>query len=780
QELLVFTTPLLQPRNRPDGFEDSNDSVVLDWTRRLELRRLRLQGLASKASLEELEKEIATVNADLNEHGVEYSEAMQEMLITALLTMADRLMKSDDGASQKKNAQQLYQRVLGIVATGEKAGRARFALGSIALDAGDLRRAAAHFRFAASALSEPFRAQASYSLLHVLQRRIAEAPGTAYSAVRRELREQLFEVGWGFVENNSHNQETASVLMVLAAQAAQAKDYVQAARATEQFLRLFPDHARRDEVLDLALQVKIHQREWGEAYRLAGLSGCVHLRQEKSSDKGGCERFRKMASDAALQASKSFTSGGELAKALEWAERARINLDEGPERWKVAFLSAGLAARSKAYDKAFEIYAQIASVKDDEWRKKSLVAQGELHTAQGNFADAAIAYWAAAGKVECTEHWLELTTRATKAFYWAGKKDRANKLLRKLKWVIGQPTSAIAVLGSAKKYEKWVMKVGVVLELTGVQTHSYYSRQGNRLLKDHPRLAARCLVAAAENVLSLNRRRILYNQAMILAGPLRRNGKVFEASAKARLGLAEIFRTTWEKKKKKNLVAQITALQGFLDSATEVLLIKHPLWSAAAGYHVAWGLGEMASLVEGSFQDIAWGARAGAAREQVAQLRRRQNAVMEGLARLAKQPGGLNRYSLFAARERSGLDPVFRVDHLPENEPTVEPILQLIKTQKPEAAVEVATKALKIHGQREDLLCARAVARLGQMQPVLAVQDLQQALGLASQSRCARLNLGTLALWRGQPNEAKRLLEGVAGANVPAFAAVESEPGIQW
>jgi tetratricopeptide (TPR) repeat protein len=143
------------------------------------------------------------------------------------------------------------------------------------------------------------------------------------------------------------------------------------------------------------------------------------------------------------------------------------------------------------------------------------------------------------------------------------------------------------------------------------------------------------------------------------------------------------------------------------------------------------------------------------------ELRRTRRAILERIAATARQPGGLDASTLEAASALAPAGmPALRVDHLPEAPAS---LLELARAGRYGALALAATRALALRGPREDLLCLRGVARAARADVGRAAQDWEQALKLAPSSRCARLNLATLAIWTRDHARGDRLLAGLDG-----------------
>ncbi len=106
-----------------------------------------------------------------------------------------------------------------------------------------------------------------------------------------------------------------------------------------------------------------------------------------------------------------------------------------------------------------------------------------------------------------------------------------------------------------------------------------------------------------------------------------------------------------------------------------------------------------------------------------------------------------------------------RAGHLPAASPAAQPSLAELQAGRLRAAALAATRMLSLLGERHDLLCIRALSSLALERPAAAERDLRAALEANPRSRCARLNLGVLALWRGNPTVARELLEPLEGVD---------------
>jgi|GEM_PF-3755493 Flp pilus assembly protein TadD len=772
EAVLGFTSTLLKAQNVPGGFQDATAAATLTVMQRLELRRLRMAALAKASRVELLEREISQA---LKEADPSVLAALRKYAAGAIFQLAQRLDRIED----RKLSRRLYEKLLTLEPNERIESQARLSLADHMAKSGALADAELHLRRAVSLLKGGKKADARYQLLIVLQQRLAKA-GVATGvgqkagskradAVKVALRQRaLLDAGWAFAQANPKHKAFGDVLILVLVQATRLDDYQATADAADLFLRRYRKHPRRREVFDLAIQVASKRQRWPAVYDLVKRAGCLSKR------KAQCAEMRKQAARSALAESRSLIAANELKPARKWASRALHTLEKGSLRNEVLFHTAILASKTGALGQSIRLFRTLEAEDTGKWRRRAQKGQAELWEAQARFLRAARTYRRASQFSVTISRQLHLLIRAAENYHWAKKPDK----VRKLRGVIGRVIAGDP-FGTSRKYRWWVLRLGRLLKDTNGPAYAYYLGKANALWRDHSRLSASCLVEAAALAPTRGRRRNLLLQARNLAGSLQRKGKLIDAAVRSRIGIAEILRETWDEKKGPRRPEDFAELQREIATITEILLQKDPKWSAAAGHFVAWALGSLASGVEKEMRSGALAATA-QMKGQIAGLRDRRQTILEAVAALAKKPGGLNRYSLRVARELGGLATKARADHLPTKNgknKLLKPTLALVKRGQLKTALRVATRALQIDPTNGELLCIRAVSYLRLNEPAKAFAELQLAFKSESVPECARLNLGTLAMWQGDVKAAKRYLAGV-GEKAPAvMAAMEGEPG---
>lgn len=760
--VLGFTSTLLKAQNVPGGFEDSTAAASLNHAQRSELRRLRMAALAKASLAELLEREIAQA---LKEADPSEVVALRTYAAEAIFRLAQRLDRVED----RKLSGRLYEKLLTLKPAPGVESQARLALAEQFSKGGNLAAAERHLRGAIALLNGPQKGDANYQLLVVLQQRLAQSTAAASEKGMLAIHQRaLLDAGWAFVRENPKHKAFGDVLILVIVQATRLNDYQATAEAANVFLRRYRKHPRRQEVFDLAIQVATKRQLWPAVYDLVKRAGCLSKR------KPGCEEMRKRAAQAALAESRLLIAAKRLDVARQWAKRALGSLEPGTLRNEVLFHTAQLASRAGALEESIGLYRALEREDAGKWRRHAQKRQGELWEAQAHFSRAANAYHRGSQYSVTIANQLALLVRAAENYHWAKKPDKVRKLTRAIDRIITADP-----FGSAKRYRWWVLRLGRLLRDTNGPAYAYYLRQANSLWRDHSRLSASCLVEAASIAPSRSRRRDLLLQARNLAGPLLRDGHLVDAAVRSRVGVAEILRETWQEHKGPRRPEDFAALQQEIATLTEVLLQKDPTWSAAAGHFVAWALGGLASGVEKAMRSGSLVASSEMKR-QIAGLRDRRQTILEAVAALAKKAGGLNRYSLRVARELGGLAAKARADHLPAQDSQntlLAPSLALLKSNSFMTALRVATRGLEIDPDNGGLLCVRAVSYLKLNEPAKALAELEQAFKSQTIPECARLNLGTLAMWQGNVEAAKRYLAGVGEKASAVMAAMEGEPG---
>jgi hypothetical protein len=661
--------------------------------------------------------------------------------------------------------------------------RARFSLAQLLWRSGDLVQAAAEMTTSLSWLPERERADAHFTLLRLLQARLAQlarlpARELASDGEQNALRQQVLERGSSFVASYPRHVQRGDVIVYLIGVSVGLGRGQVAAQFVDRFVDEYGTHARYPQVMSFGLELARKQKLWPRVYRLVERSGCLNEGRgtRASAFARKCPTWRSQAADAARRQAVSLVSGPALDRialdARRWLQRARKLLPP-LLRGEIELLEAKLAIRLGNDGEALARLraATAVSTVGLEGKKlltQALVVRAQLHLARGQLRQSAEAYLRAAKETAQLDQQLEMMAWGIRLMSWGGRREAASQILRELRRRLSQPDA----LPPAVR-RRWIRRVGELVELSGGRAYAYYLSEANRSWRDSSSLAAHLLLEAAR-LAPRRRRSDLYRQAINLSGRLRRNDRVVPMAVGARLAWAQAYRRSFDRRK----VDSPAALGDFLSSMSEVLYLRHPRHSAAAGLQMSWALGVLANIVK-QRQAVAGGALARALGDQARSFEMKRRLILETVAKLARQPGGLNRHTMTAVSLAAGRPAIDRLGHFPEQRSvTRDVVVARLQANEIDVAAAIVDGALALTGPRKDLLCLRASVHFAAGQPELAVRALDHGLKLDSgSSRCLRLNQAAIAYWRGSENEARRWMAGVAG---PLPSNIDDlEPGFE-
>lgn len=660
-----------------------------------------------------------------------------------------------------------------------EACRARLRLADFATQDGRWAVAAKLLRAALREAPEALRAEARYRLIVVLQRQAGQA-----SAARRAAAREAFLVeAKSFLQAARPDQRAATLRLAVLDALVEGKQWSAVEPRVATFLRVHPRHAAstrvRQQAIVAARALGAHQA----VYRWA-----LPLGKEP--------RWAAVAAEAALAQARLLVKKGGAQKggaqkggdAQLWIDRARP-LARGPLAQHVRLLGALLAARG-ADGKRLDTLrvALMKQARGRDQRRLQHVLAG-WYAALGQLDQAAALELAAAREEPRAEERVARQLGAAELLLDAGAKARAETVLRLLQRDLqsaGAPSRRLA---------EAMVRLGKLLERSAPRrAYGYYLQGGDALWRSRRRLAARLLLRAVALAPSARRATQLWRQAVELAGRPRRGGQIDELAVQARLALVQSWRQRgWDRGEAgrstlRGAERRLQALASLYEPLLPILALRHAHWSAAAGLQIAWVLERMAAALE--LRDAPATLRAALARRRRA-LAKRRRIVLASLGRLLQQPGGLNRYTLQAARSAAALSsPLWlQADLLPTPSSITKPALRALRSGRAELAVRLADHALALHGTQPELLCVRAVAQVRAGRPEAAADDLQAARLAKPTEACARLNLATMALWRGASAEARALvgdlaarrsaISSVAGGSLRRLeAALASRPSL--
>ncbi|MBW2733071.1 MAG: hypothetical protein JRH20_11825 [Deltaproteobacteria bacterium] len=485
-------------------------------------------------------------------------------------------------------------------------------------------------------------------------------------------------------------------------------------------------------------------------HRFAVLHGLVQALQG--------ERWRSMAAEAALLEAERL-AGTDLAASRRWAEEA-IKGHEKKLILRARLFAAKLAARAgdtRALDRHL-----AALVRGAPHRGSAITRQRATWLLAGGDLKAAAAAHLQGGLDETA------LLQAARLLLWLGDTKHATPLLLRVR-------RRLLAADAAKKISGQVLEAGRLLE--GVlprRAYGFYLQRAMTGWRQAPGLAGRCLARAAALALSPRRAWQLAEQAVEVAG--RPVGRRALAAVHTRIAVAAILRRQIAGLSPELVVERLSRLIEWLAPALE---LRIPRLSTAAAAEMAWAFGTLARHLPKLGKGLA---------SRAVALRQRRDQLWGVLVKMAVHPAGLDGHTLAALRRSRGVARGLALTHVPGEGSIQGPTLRLLRAKRWAAAEAVASAGLDLHGPRAPLLCARAVARAKAGKVAEAVADLQHAYELAPESRCARLNLATVALWRADVSLARKLLprarqgapvadlvQWLQRAQIPRFSVLSAE-----
>lgn len=633
-----------------------------------------------------------------------------------------------------------------------EACRARLRLADFATQDGRWAVAAKLLRAALREAPKTLRAEARYRLIVVLQRQAEHAP----AARRAAARDAFVGEAKSFLRAAKPDQRAATLRLAVLDALVESKQWSAVEPRVATFLRLHPHHAASTRVRQQAIVAARALGAHEAVYRWA-----LPLGKEP--------RWAAVAAEAALAQARLFVRKGGAQKggaqkggdAQLWLDRARP-LARGPLARRVRLLGALLAARGGDGKRLDTLrVALMKQARGRDQRRLQHVLAG-WYAALGQLDQAAALELAAAKEEPRAEERVARQLTAAELLLDAGAKTRAETVLRLLQRDLQSDGAPSRRLGEA------MVRLGTLLERSSPRrAYGYYLHSGDALWRSRRRLAARLLLRAVALAPSARRAAQLWRQAVELAGRLRRGGETNQLAVQARLALVQSWRQRgWDhgeagRSTLRGAERRLRALASLYEPLLPILALRHAHWSAAAGLQIAWVLERMAAALE--LRDAPATLRAALAHRRRA-LAKRRRIVLASLGRLLGQPGGLNRYTLQAARSAAALtSPLWlQADLLPAPSRITKPALRALRSGRVELAVRLADHALALHGVQAELLCVRAVAQVRAGRPEAGADDLHAARLAKPSEACARLNLATMALWRGASAEARALVGDLA------------------
>jgi tetratricopeptide (TPR) repeat protein len=744
------------------------------------LRAIRLRALSSLSTPSELKGEIATLRALPGVLTPEVRRAMAGALLDLGQTLIGTPVGQDHTEiASRRQARDVFEGILQSFGDLPQALPACYHLGELLLETEDPRRGLDLLERAATQASSEIRLRAHRRLLMALEQLAARAAPEERAGFQR----RFVRGGWRFLEEHPGSSDASGLLLALASQLLVMQEYGEAARAAGVLLHRFPGHPQRAHAVKIALEALDHAGQQEKAYHLA--------MAELSACGVACDAWRAAAGASAMKRCRELAAASGLDDAQAWAGRAASVAPEGPLGFEARMAGAMLAARRGRLLEAARRYRDLADHRaSGAGRVRALAALAEIQAARAQFAAAAGSYDEAARAAPDTSSRLEWLRRSGEAHAAAGDTRAVLAAVDQM-----ERTLEGARVSRRESLRWWLRVARLLSALGGVDGPNgvpYWTRLApaptpsrrrllklaRRLEKEEPQAAARCILLAAALTPTPGPARVLVLRAMDLTSASSRRGAKNDVAAEGRITLARLARALLPRGRSAlDPRRELRGLQDLVSSLLEVVEGGNPAWASAAGLALAATYAEMARVVRSAppphgLRENERAPYLSALAARAADLRRVGDALITRLARATRDPQGLNHSTLQAARESvPRWMPALDLDHLPEGSAMSQPVLDLLRAERPSAALLAVTGALAVAGPREDLLCARATAlfRLGRVPQ--AVREFRSALALVPTSRCARLNLGVLALWQSSYSEAERLFTGVPGASAITGAA---------
>ena len=745
------------------------------------LRVLRLRALARGGSVKQLERELSFAAGGLD-------APLRREVAAAILELALRTSKEQpcgDAARCARSvrapgesarlARHLLERLIRAYGGTPAAREAPLHLGQLLLRNKEPGAAAVQLEAATRQAPAALRVRAAHLLVHCREQLLdAAGPGALTRFV---------EAARSFIRRFPATAEAPGVQLALGSRLV-----LVAGREGEAagVLRGYVDHnpplPRRQEAIDLlfaalaraAKQEELHRRV---ALELAGCGPPV----ASSPGNERCGRLRRLGAQAAREQCRLLTAKGRWSEAQLWAVRA-LEIDPlatGEARRRTQLVAASLAARAGKPEEGLSLLRRILAQQVDPAHRREVLTELARHQESlGRLTAAARSHMELADATTDVDGRMGQLEQAALVAALGGDAAFAKAVVRKLRRALSEQGVPSRLVGPMQ------LRIGRLLERAAGRraAHRHYLQQAHALWRYDGQAAASCLVRAAELSATSRRSRQLFEQARTQAGRrLRRRGKLVLSAVKARLGLARLAREARGLpdsvgRARKTVTAggverRLLALQEHQQALLPLVSLEHPRWAAAAALELARLTAATVKVLRraplpAGLSEAERQRYVQAVAERAAGLSKVHDGLIRRLAARAAAPGGLNRFTLAAAREARGLpwsaglarttrtarearglpDSAGRArtgDALPAH-PAGAPVVALLRAQKSHAARRVATRAMEVHGPLPDLLCERAIAQLALDHVSEGVADLERALGLAPDNRCARQHLDAL------------------------------------
>jgi tetratricopeptide (TPR) repeat protein len=692
------------------------------------LRELRIQGLARTGTTASFAAELAAQTPKL---GLA-SSRLREAVAKATL---QRALQAQPGGKERKA---LMTRLAASTALSRTAAgaEARYHLGLIKQQAGDHLGAARHFEAAVAALpAGELRWRARYRLVSTLEQRLSAAP-SGHAGSRRKLVRRFVLAAQRFIRAASgpgpDKQLVPQVQLVLAARlfsdGSADTDVELGLRILDRYLGAHPRWEQRQAALNLSVAALQRAARWKRLYHLAQRE----LRGACKMAKAACQPLARAAAAAALRVSQGHVNGGRWAEAHVWMERS-IGANAANAATKggaaVFLAAANLAARAGRPTRGLRHHdAALAAARGRGERLAVLSAQAELLEALGRLKAAAAVHLKAVRDPDiAATAGLARLHLAARDRALAGDRPGALALALRLRRRLYRETIP------PRAHARYQLQVGAILERAGGRAREHYVRQAHGMMRHHPQAAASCLVRAAvisaRSSSGRRRARRRLEQAIQLAGAPRAGGVTDEAppAVAARLELARLVRVSAAGAAPRSARAatqRVVRLQEQIAPLVQVIRLGLPRWSSAAGAGLASIYGALARTLRSAPHPA----------DLTAEERRDYRRALERqAAALDEQRGQLLRH----LKPASGAEiAALTQQQLPKVGHEAAPVRALIVARRFDAARYVATRALKVYGQRADLLCGRGLAAGALGDEHGGAQDLDAARRLDPSYTC--------------------------------------------
>jgi predicted Zn-dependent protease len=230
------------------------------------------------------------------------------------------------GLKRPADAHAMYERA---IATGEDTGEVNFAAGTVASAAGKLDRAAEHYAVAQAKCPQDWKASLFLAQVEVRLDRFDEAKKNLLLAV--QLKPDL-GVAWGTLADLSLRENKTRLALQHVAKARELEPDVTLWRVIEG-RALLRDAKPEEALLLIAGLSEGEQREPGVMQLMSQCFGLLKRPLDAANVYAAAAKDDASRADWAIEAARWFERGGELTKAREWGERAKLLGEPGATKF---------------------------------------------------------------------------------------------------------------------------------------------------------------------------------------------------------------------------------------------------------------------------------------------------------------------------------------------------------------------------------------------------------------------------------------------------------------